>query len=353
MGVRVGLVGLGPKGHGYGHSETGEPLSHSAAYAQVPGADLVLGVDPNPNYREAFSKVFPSAMTYAQVSQVPENMHLDVLSLATAPGVSGRIIRQSLELTPRVLVLDQDLGLGPAQMRQLQRTIESYNSEAQTPTQVLLNHGRRWTPFFDKLQEVFASPQIGVPRHSTVRVSGGLDDSATHHIDLFMALLGAPARVWGFGSGRTFGSDKPGGLNVCWPSGFQLQVTCLPWLDASVSEGEVWGDHGVLRFREGGGRVELSLFSDGAWPGVRVTTAPRVVLRNGLSGHILRPLTEATQLARNVRRAKRPRCGIDDAVALADVLNAAGAFGDVLESFGVDEPDYIGSESTNSPFRAA
>lgn len=304
MTTRAGIIGLGRIGHGFGVDPNGDPLSHSAAYAQLPEVELVLGVDPDPEARADFQRRFPSARVYPDLTMVPGELRLDVVSICTPTELHAAGVMAALAWEPRVILCEKPLAPSAAEA---ERLVAACAARGCT---LMVNYSRRWTPLLRVLQELVGpGGALGAPLGASLRYNGGLLHNGTHWIDLLLALFGPDATPVSLGLPGHPGpgpaqataaqpADPPQSVALTWPGGFTAHLLATGHPGYAIGEGEIWGLGGLVRFEQAGQRVMFYRAGSSPWAGFRSLGEPETLCTAGLRGHMLNAVTEAVHLCR-------------------------------------------------------
>lgn len=315
MEIRAGIVGLGRIGHRFGRSETGEPLCHSEAYADLPGVSLVLGIDSDADARAAFVSRFPQAEVYASLGEVPESMRLDVVSVCSPTPLHAEGVEAALRWQVKVILCEKPLAPDAATAEQIAAAC------ARQDCVLVTNYSRRWTPMLRLLRELVGpGGRLGTPIGASLRYNGGLRHNGTHWIDLLQALFGPIATARRTESVPEDDPDPAESVSFAWDNGFTAHLISVRGTGCSIGEGEIWGDRGLARYQDGGNRVSFQVARPSQWPGFKEFGEPEVLTQAGLSGHLLEAVREAVEL---VRQGAAPSCtGMDGIRALRVVEKA-------------------------------
>ena len=151
--ARAVLVGLGQIGCGYDADlsfEKDHPrsspktLTHARALACHPGFALEAGVDPSPEARQRFSRIY-GAPAYVDLSSwraACADAPPDLVVIAVAPQLQLSLVQELLQLTtPSLLLLEKPLACDIEQARTLQTICERHPQ-----MHVAVNYIRRWLP---------------------------------------------------------------------------------------------------------------------------------------------------------------------------------------------------------------
>lgn len=315
MASRVGIVGLGRIGHGFGVGPDGDPLCHSEAFEQIAPGSVRWGLDPDPARRAAFRSRFPAAAVYgswAEVEAAAQGTEVIAVASPTEEHLDG--VRRAVDLGAKTVVCEKPL----AQSRERAEELVELTRRAGIP--LVLNYTRRFAPLLDVLRAHLEPSRAAV--QGVIRYTGGLRHNGTHWIDLCRAVLGEVANVDALGSaGAGSQADPPQSVRLRFEAGAEVTLVGLSGAEYSVGEGELYFPQGVIRFSDGGGTVFHSVAKDSEiWRGFRMLAPPRLLTGDGLRGHFANLARHAIELATT---GGTPRCAGEDGLAALKVVELA------------------------------
>lgn len=315
MNARIGIIGLGKIGHLFGSSSGGDPLSHSAAYARIPGVTVALGVDPNPDTRHDFSCKFPAAFVCAQPEDVPPAFRADVVSICSPTHMHQSGVMAALAWQPRVILCEKPLAPSIAEAEAIVAACRVRDCT------LVVNYSRRWTPMLQALLNLIEpGGRLGTVTGACLRYNGGLLHNGTHWIDLLTALFGPAASARRLEQAPPEAGDPAESVALYWPQGCTAYLLSVRETGCSIGEGEIWGTGGLVRYSESGQRVTFQAAGPSEWSGFSVFGAPETVCSQGLNGHIMRAVEEAVQLA---RFGGTPTCSGADGIMAMRIVEMA------------------------------
>lgn len=314
MNIQVGIIGLGNIGHRFGVSPQGEALSHSHAYAQIPGVQISLGVDPSPQAYQDFQQYFPEAQVYNNLADVPDNIHLDVVSICSPTPFHTQGVTAALTWQPRVILCEKPLASTVTEAEMM------INACAAQGCILIANYSRRWTPMLQALKNL-TSPNGSLrnPSGACLRYNGGLLHNGTHWIDLLIALFGTASSAYCLEKPLD-ANDPAESIALYWNSGFTAYLLSVRETKYSIGEGEIWGNEGIVRYSAGGKQVTWQPSQPSQWSGFQQLSQPEIICEDGLKGHILGAVTEAVQLA---KMGGEPTCSGADGILALQVVEMA------------------------------
>lgn len=312
MNVRIGIIGLGKIGHQFGISSAGDPLSHSEAYHRISNVTISLGVDPNPDARQAFQNRFPDARVFASLADVPDRTQLDVVSVCSPTPLHQEGVTAALSWRARVILCEKPLAPTVAEASTMVSECALHNCTLMT------NYSRRWTPMLRTLQHLTQADSIlGTLQGACLRYNGGLQHNGTHWIDLLLTLLGPVDRAYPLETSAIRESDRAESIALVWKNRLTAYLISVRDTGYSIGEGEIWGTGGLVRYYASGQQVIFQKSQPSVWSGFKGLSEPETICTAGLEGHLLGAVTEAVQLA---QFAGDPTCSGEDGVRALQVV---------------------------------
>ncbi|WP_029460207.1 Gfo/Idh/MocA family protein [Solidesulfovibrio alcoholivorans] len=179
------LVGLGRIGFLY--DADGAPdlvLTHARALLRQPSLRLLGGVDPAPDRRARFAAATGLPAFAAIPAALPGPP--DLVVLATPPEGRPEQVRQCLELSPRLLLVEKPLATDADAGREM---VAACRARGVT---LCVNYHRRCEPAVARIRELLAGGGLGPLLAGRLAYSGGLAHNAAHFVDLLRLLFGEP-----------------------------------------------------------------------------------------------------------------------------------------------------------------
>lgn len=195
--ARALLVGLGRIGCGYDAHlpfvfdkprSSVQTLTHARAMACHPGFVLVGGVDPNPQARQRFERLYrvPSYPDLTSWRSTCSDAALDLVVVAVSPQLQPSLVMSLLELiTPRLLLLEKPLACDAEQGRALKAACDAHPE-----MNVAVNYIRRWLPAVQTWRKRLQAGQLGNFLHGNLTYGKGLLSNGSHFVNLAESWLG-------------------------------------------------------------------------------------------------------------------------------------------------------------------
>lgn len=195
--ARALLVGLGQIGCGYDATlpfafdqprSSSQTLTHARALACHPGFAIEAGVDPSPEARQRFTKLYgvPSYADLATWQAAGVDAPPDLVVISVSPQLQPALVQTLLEIThPRLLLLEKPVASDLKQGRALKAACERYPQMS-----VGLNYIRRWLPSVQAWRMRLQAGELGPLLHGQLTYGKGLLSNGSHFVNLAEAWLG-------------------------------------------------------------------------------------------------------------------------------------------------------------------
>jgi predicted dehydrogenase len=262
MRYTAAVIGLGNIGLGYDYDLPGRVLTHSRAFAEHPGFELVAAADADAAARERFERRY-RLPCYSSASELLARARADVIAMAVPTALHAATLSQALGARPRAVLCEKPLAHDLAAARGM------VQSAARARCALAVNYIRRFDPGVRELKAALAAGELGEVYKGTAWYSKGLRHNGTHMVDLLRCLLGeaGPARI--IEPGRRWDGTDP-------EPDFQLQFgaaqitvlaareECFPHFQL-----ELLATKGRVFYAEGGESIQVARL-EGSGPAARL-----------------------------------------------------------------------------------
>ena len=195
--ARALLLGLGQIGFGYDAAlpflldqprTSVQTLTHARALACHPGFVLAAGIDPSPEARHRFTRLYgaPAYVDLASWRAASKDAPPDLVVIAVAPQLQPSLVQELLQLTePQLLLLEKPVISDLKQGRALQAVCERHPQ-----MHVAVNYIRRWLPSVQAWRRRLQVGELGQLLHGQLTYGKGLLINGSHFVNLAEAWLG-------------------------------------------------------------------------------------------------------------------------------------------------------------------
>ena len=250
------LVGLGQIGCGYDADlpyvedqprSSARILTHARALACHPGFELEAGVDPSPEARQRFTRLYgaPAYSTLASWRAATKDAPPDLVVIAAPPQLQPSLVRELLQLTePQLLLLEKPVASDLEKGRALQATCAK-------PPQMhaAVNYMRRWLPSVQAWQRRLQAGELGQFLHGQLTYGKGLLSNGSHFVNLAEAWLGPLILGRVFDPGAIYlGFDREASVELLARDHTlaPLLVRSVGWAGLRAGELDLWFERGRL-----------------------------------------------------------------------------------------------------------
>lgn len=317
---RVALIGCGRIGSlADEESRHPWPLTHAGAVAASGRAELAVVCDVDPARAEHAAQAWAVPQWETNPSRALAEGQVDLVIIATPPEGRVPLIEAAVQSGATAIVCEKPLAASAAEAHKVRALLRNED------VYFAVNYTRRWAPVFSDLQQAVAPGGIGPITTVVAHYGGGLANNGSHMIDLLNGLFGPPS---GIDAVQVVDDDRTSNDRT---------ISCV--LSYGTSHGplrahlighdhrahhmfelDLVGATGRIRMLDAGNvveRYEVSTDPRYNWVrSLRRTSSHDDRLQSALSG-VLDEALEAT-----TDDSVRPRCGVEDACASLDVVDA-------------------------------
>lgn len=237
--LNVGIIGCGRIGSLLEDDPLrGKPCTHAGGFASVSSVKLVAGCDIDSSRLKQFGKRWGVDRLYADHREMLKRENLDIVCIAAWTRLHGSLALDTARSGVKGIFCEKPLTVDVAEARRLVKTC------AQKKISLIVNHERRWDPYYQKAREMIEAGKIGdvrtiignalswKPAKLSVKEHGGgaLFHDGTHLTDLLL-FFGGP---------------------IDWVSGYDVRPHGKKSIEETASA-MMRFKNGALGFIEGGG----------------------------------------------------------------------------------------------------
>lgn len=193
--MNAAIIGLGNIGYQIKNDLNRNIIwAHSEAYQKHPKIELVAGCDTNEKILESFSKSYPTANCYDDLTKMIKNEKIDILSICTPERENLDIIKSIIrsDYKPKAILCEKPMTTSSDNA--------NYIIEACNKNNIILsvNYMRRWESKYRQVKNLISSGKLGKIQSIIAYGATALMTSASHLIDLALFFGGKP--IWLVGS---------------------------------------------------------------------------------------------------------------------------------------------------------
>ena len=205
--LNVGIIGCGRIGSLLEDDPLrGKPCTHAGGFTSVPSVKLAAGCDIDLGRLEKFGKRWGVESLYTDHREMLKRENLDIVCISAWTHLYGKLGLDAARSGIKGIFCEKPLTVDLAEARKLVRTCE------QKKIPLIVNHERRWDPYYQKARELIQAGKIGEvrtitgnalswkPRKLPIKQNGGgaLFHDGTHLTDLLLFFGGPIDWVSGF-----------------------------------------------------------------------------------------------------------------------------------------------------------
>ena len=156
------------------------PYAHAAGYAATPETEIVAGVDPDPEKRQAFAQRYgvPAEHVFCDYQEMLAEIEPDIVSVTTHCPLHCEIVCAVAQAGVQGIFCEKPLACSLAEA---ERMIEAANRAG---VKTVVGTLRRWSPFWNKVREVVQSGEIGELREIVLLTGGSMLHTNSHFLDV-------------------------------------------------------------------------------------------------------------------------------------------------------------------------
>ena len=225
--------------------------THARAFTIHPGYELTAGIDPDARARHVFEQQYHLPAFSDLAAMQAAGVRAGIYSIAVPTPLHSKAFAEVLAQKPRAILCEKPLAEAVLDAERMLTDADASGCI------VGVNYMRRFEPGVLTVRRLIAEGALGEIYKGTAWYSKGLLNNGSHVVDLLMFLLGkvADVRVWQ--SGRVWqGVDPEPDLSLRIGEArivlLAAREECFSYMGL-----ELVGTEGVLRYLDGGHRIEL------------------------------------------------------------------------------------------------
>ena len=156
------------------------PYAHAAGYALTPETEIVAGVDPDAEKREAFTQRYgvPSQNMFADYREMLAEIAPDIVSVTTHCPLHCEIACAAAEAGVKGIYCEKPLACS---LEEAERMIAAADRAG---VKTVVGTLRRWSPFWQRVRQVVHSGEIGDLIEIVLLTGGSMLHTNSHFLDV-------------------------------------------------------------------------------------------------------------------------------------------------------------------------
>ena len=176
--------------------------SHCGAYTTHKEIELIGICDSDIEKLQKSSDLWKVKNTYTDYQAMILDNHLDILSICTLPDTHSEIANFAAQNGVKAIFCEKPISTS---LIEANRMIEACKAN---DVLLVINHQRRWDPFFIKLKEVIEEAQYGSLQHINFVYTRGIENSGSHLFDMLRHLFGEVKEILSLNSINDFENEE-------------------------------------------------------------------------------------------------------------------------------------------------
>jgi predicted dehydrogenase len=160
-----------------------KPATHAGAFTRNAKTELAALVDIDTAVLAAAGKLFPRAKRYSDILKCVDEIHPDIVAIATPPKSHRSLIELCAKRGVRAFICEKPLADNASEARAIAHLVKKYNLT------LVLNYQRRFFPLIERIRRDISAGVLGAIEQVTGYYSNGLYNNGGHIIDTVLFLL--------------------------------------------------------------------------------------------------------------------------------------------------------------------
>lgn len=257
MTHRVGIIGCGQIASIFEDDLWRElPCTHAGAYNAAKETEIVAAADINKDRLSAFSKRWGVKSVYEDYNEMLEKEDLEIVSVTANTSMHCKITIKSAKSGVKAIFCEKPIATS---LEEADKMIKICDKEH---VKLIINHTRRWDPYYQKAKELINGGEIGDLTSITGYFTSGLLIMGTHLFDLLRFFSGDVKWVTGTveaveGANNYQETDPSGSGFVHFNNGVIGSVIGSSKKQYLIFEIDIHGTQGRITIRDNGKIFEL------------------------------------------------------------------------------------------------
>ncbi|MCZ7384092.1 MAG: Gfo/Idh/MocA family oxidoreductase [Candidatus Methanoperedens sp.] len=250
MVYKVGIIGCGQIASIFEEDAWREhPCTHAGAYDAVKRTRIVAAADISEERLDRFSKRW-GGKVYTDYKEMLENEDLDIVSVTANTPYHSEMVIKAAKSGVKAIFCEKPIATCIAEADEM---IQACDEQG---VKLIINHTRRWHPFYQKAKELVNNGEIGELTSITGYFTSGLLIVGTHFFDTLRFIAGDAG--WVIGSIERNQSGDPSGSGLIgFKSGIAGSVFGSSQKQYLIFEMDIQGTQGRICIKDNGTTFKL------------------------------------------------------------------------------------------------
>lgn len=236
--LRCAVIGCGRIGCGFDDSP-GKNLirTHAKAYFLNPKTRLVALCDVDEKKLEKYGEKFRVPNLYKNSSEMFKKEDLDCVSICTLADTHFVLVKIAIKYGIKGIILEKPISNTLSSTRKIIELCKKNN------VKLVVNHQRRFFPFYQNLARLIRTNDLGSIQHITVYYGGGIANTGSHIFDVLRLFFGQVKSVNAKKSRNKSSHKNDPNLDILveFKSGALCNLIALDFKHYGLAELEIFG----------------------------------------------------------------------------------------------------------------
>ncbi len=250
MVYKVGIIGCGQIASIFEDDEWREhPCTHAGAYNAVKKTRIVASADISEERLKRFSDKW-GGETYKDYNEMLKNEDLDIVSVTANTPHHYEMVIRAARSGVKAIFCEKPIATCIAEAEEMVKTCDEEG------VRLIVNHTRRWHPYYQKSRELINEGEIGELTSISGFFTSGLLIMGTHIFDILRFMAGNAD--WVIGSIEKGNSSDPSGSGfIGFKNGIVGSVIGSSLKQYLIFEIDIQGKQGRISIKDNGNNFEL------------------------------------------------------------------------------------------------
>lgn len=257
MTYKVGIIGCGQIASIFEDDVWREhPCTHAGAYNAIKETEIAAAADINKDRLSAFSKRWGLKSIYKDYNEMLEKEELDIVSVTANTAMHCEITIKAAKSGVKTIFCEKPIATCLEEADDMIKVCDKEH------VKLIINHTRRWDPYYQKAKELINKGEIGNLTSITGYFTSGLLIMGTHLFDTLRFLAGDVEWVTGTVEAvqdvNVYQETDPSGSGfMCFKNGVIGSVIGSSKKQYLIFEIDIHGTQGRIHIRDNGKTFEL------------------------------------------------------------------------------------------------